>query len=89
MTKTNEFQTIRLEVAGTRLVKGRDVKSRFEQHLSGSGSAQTKLFKPVSLRKTIESVSAFEKDKTTKELMALFSIVKVRGGSYAQLVSTQ
>lgn len=57
---------------------------RYQDHLNGTGSAWTKLYKPISLEKTIEG-SAFDEDKITKEYMAKYGIENVRGGSYVQI----
>ena len=65
--------------------KSNNVMNRYQQHLNGSGSAWTRMYKPVSLEKTIENVSSFEEDKTTKEYMSKYGIDKVRGGSYVEI----
>jgi predicted GIY-YIG superfamily endonuclease len=59
-----------------------NVIKRYQQHLSGNGSAWTKKYKPVSLENTIENVSSFEEDKITKEYMAKHGLDNVRGGTY-------
>lgn len=59
-----------------------DVDKRVQQHSGGSGSAWTRLHKPVGLEKVIEGASPFDEDKYTKEYMAKYGIDKVRGGSY-------
>ena len=59
--------------------------NRYQQHLSGSGSAWTRKYKPISLEKTIANVSSFEEDKVTKEYMSKYGIDKVRGGSYVEI----
>lgn len=65
--------------------KSDNVMKRYEQHMNGFGSAWTRKYKPISLEKTIENVSAFEEDKTTKEYMSKYGIDKVRGGSYVEI----
>ena len=57
---------------------------RYQDHLNGTGSAWTKLYRPISLEKTIEG-SVFDEDKITKEYMAKYGIENVRGGSYVQI----
>ena len=65
--------------------KSNDVIKRYNQHFNGNGSAWTKKYKPISIEKIIENVSAFEEDKITKEYMSIYGIDKVRGGSYVQM----
>ena len=84
MTKTNIY-ILRLEGGRYYIGKSKDVNKRFQKHLSGRGSAWTKLYRPVSLETTIQNVSALEEDKTTKEYMVKYGIDKVRGGSYVQV----
>jgi len=80
---------LRLEGGRYYVGKTDNVMNRYQQHLSGSGSAWTRKYKPVSLVKCIENVSSFEEDKVTKEYMSKYGIDKVRGGSYvAEELST-
>ncbi len=65
--------------------KTNDIQARYQQHLTGNGSAWTKKYKPLSIEKTIENVSSFEEDKFTKEYMSKYGIDKVRGGSYTSI----
>jgi predicted GIY-YIG superfamily endonuclease len=76
---------LRLEGGRYYIGKSDNVMNRYQQHLNGSGSAWTRKFKPISLEKTIENVSAFEEDKVTKEYMSKYGIDKVRGGSYVEV----
>jgi len=76
---------IRLEGNRYYIGKSDDVLKRYQQHINGYGSAWTRKYKPISLEKTINSVSPFEEDKITKEYMSKYGIDKVRGGSYVEV----
>lgn len=76
---------LRLEGHRYYIGKSDDVLNRYQQHINGYGSAWTRKYKPISLEKTIKSVSPFEEDKITKEYMSKYGIDKVRGGSYVEL----
>lgn len=84
MSKTNIY-ILRLEKGKYYVGKSDNVMYRYEQHLSGSGSMWTKMYKPISLEKIIENVSPFEEDKITKEYMAKYGIENVRGGVYTSI----
>ena len=84
MSSTNIY-VLRLEGGRYYIGKTDNVIKRYQQHLSGNGSAWTKKYKPVSLENTIENVSSFEEDKITKEYMSKYGIDKVRGGSYVEV----
>src|SRR5438445_9325746 len=58
------------------------IEKRYQQHLNGEGSQWTKKYKPLSILNTYPSTSPFDEDKTTKELMSVYGIDNVRGGSY-------
>jgi hypothetical protein len=76
-----------LRLAGGRFYVGRsqNVQRRYQEHVDGSACAWTSLHHPLALERTIESRSPFDEDRTTKELMAIYGIDNVRGGSYVQL----
>jgi predicted GIY-YIG superfamily endonuclease len=76
---------LRLEGGRYYVGKSDNIMNRYEQHLSGNGSAWTRKYKPVSLEKTIDNVSPFEEDKITKEYMSKYGIDMVRGGSYVEI----
>ena len=59
-----------------------DVEKRVHAHMNGTGSAWTKLHKPIGIHVTFCNVSAFDEDKYTKEYMAKYGMDKVRGGTY-------
>jgi cellular nucleic acid-binding protein len=84
MSTTNVY-VLRLEGGMYYVGKSDNVHKRYQEHLNGNGSAWTKKYRPVCLEKTIENVSPFEEDKTTKEYMSKYGIDKVRGGSYATI----
>jgi len=85
MQKTNIY-VLRLEGGKYYIGKSNDIMNRYQQHLDGQGAAWTKLHSPVSLEKTVSTVSAFDEDKITLEYMAKYGIDNVRGGSYCQCV---
>jgi len=76
---------LRLEGGRYYIGKSDNIAKRFQQHVSGHGSAWTKKYKPVALEKKIENVSPFEEDKYTKEYMSKYGMDKVRGGSYCEV----
>jgi predicted GIY-YIG superfamily endonuclease len=79
--KTNIY-ILRLEGGKYYVGKSSNVVERYQQHLSGKGSAWTKKYKPVQLLKTISNVSHFEEDRYVKEYMSKYGIDNVRGGAY-------
>jgi cellular nucleic acid-binding protein len=87
MAKTNIY-VLRLEGGRYYVGKSEKITQRVKEHLSGYGSAWTKKYKPMSLVKTVENVSAFEEDKITKEYMSKYGIENVRGGSYVEIELT-
>ena len=82
--KTNIY-VLRLQGGRYYIGKSDNVIDRYQQHLSGRGSAWTRKYKPISLERTIKNVSPFDEDKLTKEYMSQYGIDKVRGGSYVEL----
>ena len=80
-----DIYVLRLEEGKYYIGKSDNVAYRYQQHLNGNGSAWTRKYKPISLEKTIKSVSPFEEDKITKEYMSKYGIDKVRGGSYVEV----
>jgi predicted GIY-YIG superfamily endonuclease len=82
MSHETSIYVLRLEGGRYYVGKSDNVMKRYEEHLNGAGSAWTTRYPPVTLVKTINSVSAFEEDKTVKEYMAIYGIDMVRGGSY-------
>jgi len=82
MSHETSIYVLRLEGGRYYVGKSDNVMKRYEEHLNGAGSAWTTRYPPVTLVKTINSVSAFEEDKTVKEYMGIYGIDMVRGGSY-------
>ena len=62
---------------------------RYQEHLSGSGSAWTKKYKPIGVEKIIENASPFDEDRYLKEYMAKYGMDKVRGGAYMSVDLTE
>jgi predicted GIY-YIG superfamily endonuclease len=91
MSHETSIYVLRLEGGRYYVGKSDNVMKRYEEHLNGKGSAWTTRYPPVTLVKTINSVSAYEEDKTVKEYMGIYGIDKVRGGSYVTeaLTATQ
>lgn len=85
MSKTNIY-VLRLEGGNFYVGKANNIMNRYQQHMSGKGSAWTRKHKPIALEKSFDNVSSFEEDKITKEYMAKYGIDKVRGGSYVETV---
>jgi len=80
-----------LKLEGGRYYVGKtdNVMNRYQQHLSGSGSAWTKKYKPISISKIIENASPYDEDRYVKEYMNIYGIENVRGGSYVQIELTE
>ena len=77
-----------LQLQNKRYYVGRtdDIAKRFNQHVSGYGSAWTRKYKPLRIMKSMLSTSLFDEDKYTKEMMAKYGIDNVRGGSYVEVI---
>ena len=63
-----------------------DLGKRIQEHLSGSGSSWTKMYKPVKVIETIQSSDPYDEDKYVKKSMEKYGIENVRGGSYVTRV---
>lgn len=64
----------------------RAVESRIEDHMWDSGSAWTRMHRPLRLVETILDADPEDEDKYTKQYMRMFGIDNVRGGSYSMPV---
>jgi predicted GIY-YIG superfamily endonuclease len=84
MENTNIY-VLKLQGGKYYVGKSTDVIGRYQQHLSGKGSAWTNKYKPISLLYSKSDVSPFEEDKVVKEYMAKHGIDNVRGGTYTQI----
>jgi len=79
---------IRLQGGYYYIGKSDNVMLRYKQHLDGKGSIWTKMYRPVSVERIIESQTSFDEDNYTKEYMKKYGVDKVRGGSYANMILT-
>jgi predicted GIY-YIG superfamily endonuclease len=82
---TTNIYILRLQGGRFYVGKSNNIAQRYQQHLQGEGCSWTKLYKPVSLERTILNASPFEEDKYTKEYMAKYGVDKVRGGTYVSV----
>jgi len=85
MSKTNIY-ILRLKGGKYYIGKSDNPMIRYKEHLDGTGSAWTKLHKPIAIDKIVENASNFDEDKYTKEYMAKYGIHNVRGGTYVTTV---
>jgi hypothetical protein len=69
--------------------KSYNVMKRYQEHLSGSGSAWTKMYKPIALEKIVPNASVFDEDKYVKIYMAKYGMQNVRGGTYVSKILTR
>jgi len=65
-----------------------DIQSVVQTHNSENGPEWTKKYKPVAIERTHENVDSEDEDRITKELMSIFGINSVRGGSYSSIELT-
>ena len=63
-----------------------DVATRYQQHKSGRGSEWTKMYKPIKILETRQSISEHDENNITKDYMRKYGVENVRGGSYCQVV---
>ena len=66
--------------------KTNDVMRRFEEHKSGKGSSWTSKYKPIDLLESRPLQGEHDENNKTKDLMKIYGIENVRGGSYTQIV---
>ncbi len=79
---TTNIYILKLKSSKYYVGKSENPQKRFEEHLSGKGSAWTQKYKPISIEKIIQNASPFDEDRYVKEYMAKHGIENVRGGSY-------
>ena len=60
-------------------------ENRLEQHFNSTGSAWTKLYKPIKVVEFIHNCDDYDEDKYTLEYMGKYGINKVRGGSFCEI----
>jgi predicted GIY-YIG superfamily endonuclease len=79
-----------LELTGGKYYVGKsaDVSKRFDQHKSGTGSAWTRLHKPVRILETRPLTSTYDETNVTKDLMKKYGVSNVRGGAYTAVDMT-
>lgn len=66
--------------------KSTDIMKRYQQHLTGSGSAWTSKYPPKSLVESRPITSTHDENNVTKDYMKKYGVENVRGGSYTQVV---
>jgi len=62
--------------------KTTDVARRFQQHLSGSSSTWTRMFRPIRIINVIHDCDGLDEDRITVKYMIKHGIHNVRGGPY-------
>ena len=62
--------------------KTTDVARRFQQHLSGSSSSWTRMFRPIRIINVIHDCDGLDEDRITVKYMIKHGIHNVRGGPY-------
>jgi hypothetical protein len=76
-----------LKLDGDKYYVGRTCNyvQRIDAHFFGQGSEWTRIHPPLSVTLKKETNSLFEEDKVVKEMMSLYGINNVRGGSYVRV----
>jgi predicted GIY-YIG superfamily endonuclease len=82
MTDSTNIYILKLKGGNYYVGKTDNVEKRFNEHISGYGSAWTKKYKPISIDKIIKNASKYDEDRYVKEYMEKYGIDKVRGGAY-------
>lgn len=80
--ETTNIYVLRLTEGHYYVGKTQNVEMRYQQHRSGNGALWTQLHAPTELLESYKTTNLFEEDRKTKEVMALYGIDKVRGGTY-------
>lgn len=65
-----------------------NIDSRLKQHINGTGSEWTQLYRMEKLVEQKDIQSPFDEDTTTLEYIAKYGIENVRGGSWSQVKLT-
>lgn len=69
--------------------KTQDVGMRYQQHCNGTGAIWTQLHAPIKLLESYKTTDIFEETRKTKEVMAKYGILNVRGGAYTTEILDQ
>lgn len=79
-----------LELADGKYYVGKtnNTTNRFEQHVNGIGSERTKKYPPISIISQEACDGKFHEDNKVKELMSMYGIDNVRGGSHSRIYLT-
>lgn len=77
-----------LQLEGNKYYAGRTVNPdiRIDKHFNNNGSYWTSKYKPIKVIKVMNNCSVFDEDKYTLQLMSMYGIDNVRGGSFTKLV---
>jgi len=86
---TTNVYALKLENDKWYIGKSDNPENRFLAHKSGTGSAWTRLHKPIEIHAVFRDVSPFHEDALTKEYMSIYGIDNVRGGSYVRIQLTK
>ena len=76
-----------LKLADNNYYVGRtnDFENCLKQHIEGSGSEWTKIYRFIDIYETHNSNDSFLEDMIVKKMMYRFGIDRVRGGSYSEV----
>ena len=77
---------LKLEKSKWYVGKTTDIMKRYQQHVSGKGSAWTSKYPPVALVESKPITSHHDENNSTKDYMKKYGVENVRGGSYTQIV---
>ncbi len=58
-------------------------ESRIQEHFNGTGSTFTKTFKPIQLIHSFNTFDRYDEDKTVKQYMSKYGILKFIDGTYS------
>lgn len=87
-TSSNSIYVLRLSDDKYYVGKTNNVKERLSQHRNHKGAKWTAMYPPLK-KNPIESYATddlFEEDRKVKELMDVYGINNVRGGSYSNVI---
>lgn len=83
--KMEMLYALKLEGEKYYIGKTDNFNQRYLAHVSGSGAAWTRQYKPVSVAEIRPTKDLYDETNTTKEYMKKYGIDNVRGGPYCQL----